>query len=218
MKQSNRSLTPVRCLRPLVWIGVAFSISLSGGGCSVSGPSAPDEPERAADASSAPLARSTTPVRRDRPEAAPAASGLPDPSSNGYRLESGPVVVFAVNDGVPVYAAYLRLNKDLPKGEALVLLDGSGYDTESVGLSSRVSHCYTYQDGGDELASTLVPARDGRRVTVTVGRTNESRSRAVAVYLTARVVARRVSLSQINNGAKFVVPRLRRLGCKHPTD
>lgn len=193
----------------------AFALILLSAGCGAGEPPRGQAGEVAARPSSVSASEAHADASRGTTKAASDRARRPSRRSRGYRFEVRPVVLFALHDdGSPVYAVYLRLNKALPRERELILINGSPY--ESPFRSSIPSFCYTQRAGGADITPALARPRNGMQVTVTVGLTDLNQLRNRAIYLVRRVTARRVSISEINNGDKYVKPRLRRLGCRQP--
>lgn len=143
---------------------------------------------------------------------------LPRRKAAGYRIEAGPTVLYADSKTGPLYVVYVRLNKALPRRREFLQVDRNGGD--DLDVSSLASHCYTMRfSPASPRTSLLDRTRDGLPVTVDVMATNQPGSRIESYFLSVRARARRVATtSQIGNGDRYVKPRLRRLGCKNPSD
>lgn len=169
-----------------------------------------------ADDSSVPAARKAPSRIAEAPPERSRAAPLPAVRSRGYRVLAGPVVLYAQLKSGPAYVVYIRMNKPLPRRREAVLINGGADD---VDVSSRPSHCYTArlfpESPRDDLGSK---PQDGRPVVVDVASTDALGRNYTAHYLQIAARARRVTPSQISNGDKYVKPRLRRLGCKSPSD
>lgn len=83
-------------------------------------------------------------------------------------------------------------------------------------MASRRSHCYSQEMGGDAVPDSLARPFDGKKAELGIGRANLEQVRELERYVTRTVRLRRVSLRQLVDGDRYVLPRLRRMGCVSP--